>query len=292
MVHSMTGYGKAERKNKNYIFSVEIKSLNSRYFDIISKIDDRLNEVEHSLIDIVKSKCIRGKIYLTISISKNKSSNSSLTLNESKLEEYVNLSKKIKKKLKLTDEITLNHLMKISNIFDDSFSKTDNNHKILISTLNVAISEFIKYRKSEGENLKLDIIKKMELITKDINKINKLSKKSLSNEYSKYKKKIKRFMLDSKMPLDKDRIYQEIAMLMDKKDINEEIIRFNSHIKLLSSSLRNKSHSGKKINFVMQEMNREINTIGSKTDNIKISHTVVEVKHNLEKIKEQVQNIL
>ena len=294
MVLSMTGYGKAERKNKDHIFSVEIKSLNGRYFDVISRIDEKLYDFEQSIIDILKKKCVRGKIYLTINISKNASSKSSLVLNEAKLKKYVKLSKDIKNKLKLSDTLSLGHLMKVSNLFDNSIIHNDDNknRKTLMLTVNGAIEDFIRYRKKEGANLKSDIIEKNTLIRKNMDKIKKFSKFNISTEHSKYGKRIKRFMLDFKLPLDKDRLYQEIAIFLDKKDINEEIIRMYSHIKLCNTYLKSKNHSGKKINFLIQEMNREINTIGSKTDNIKISYLVVEVKNDLEKIKEQVQNIL
>ena len=122
-------------------------------------------------------------------------------------------------------------------------------------------------------------------------KINKISESDTQKELEKYKKKIKSYM-PNLSKLDDDRLYQEIAIILEKKDINEEIVRLDSHFKLFSLFLKSKNNEGKKKNFLLQEMNREVNTIGSKSDNVKVRHMIVEMKDNLEKIREQVQNIL
>ena len=295
MILSMTGYGKSEKKNKNFLFVVELKSLNSRYFDIISKIDDSLFLFENEIISLIKEKCIRGKFFLRIKMVPNhKFQKQSLILNQGKLKEYMSLVDQVQNQLKIKDDVSLNHVLGIQDLFySDSTVDNTINKKTLFTGVKAAIKDLINYRKQEGSNLRLDLLKKMKNIDKQVSVIKKYTKKSINVEYKKYNSKINAVLKDlNNIAIDKDRIYQEISILLERRDINEELVRLESHIKLYYTCLNSRENSGKKINFLLQEINREINTIGSKSDNIKISHKVVSIKDSLEQIKEQVQNIL
>ena len=295
MILSMTGYGKSEKKNKNFLFVVELKSLNSRYFDIISKIDDSLFLFENEIISLIKEKCIRGKFFLRIKMVPNhKFQKQSLILNQGKLKEYMSLVDQVQNQLKIKDDVSLNHVLGIQDLFySDSTVDNTINKKTLFIGVKAAIKDLINYRKQEGSNLRLDLLKKMKNIDKQVSVIKKHTKKSINVEYKKYNSKINAVLKDlNNIAIDKDRIYQEISILLERRDINEELVRLESHIKLYYTCLNSRENSGKKINFLLQEINREINTIGSKSDNIKISHKVVSIKDSLEQIKEQVQNIL
>ena len=160
-----------------------------------------------------------------------------------------------------------------------------------MKTVREAVNDLDVFRHKEGKNLTSDIKNIYDKVSKMVEKIEGLSKKFTKKEVSHYKQKIKS-IIPKQVKLDNDRIYQEIAIIMEKKDINEEIVRLKSHLKLFNTYIKSKSKVGKKMNFILQEMTREVNTIGSKTDNVRISHIVIDVKDNLEKIKEQVQNIL
>ena len=290
MIYSMTGFGKSEKKNENFTFNVEVKSLNNRFIEVVTKMPYYVNKFDKDIIELAKKKCIRGKIILNINIVNNKSDN--LILNKDKLKSYLSLSEQIKKISKIESNLQLSDIIGVPDIFDDKkIIQSDKNKRLLISTVKEALNDLNSFRILEGKNILKDLNKKITQIESIIKKIKKSSISSTKKEFQVLTKKIKNIS-KSINNLDKDRLYQEIAISIEKKDINEEIIRLTSHIDLLKKSLKSKDHSGKKINFILQEMLREINTIGSKTDKIMVSHAVVSVKSKLEQIKEQVQNIL
>ncbi len=290
MIYSMTGFGKSEKKNKNFTFNVEVKSLNNRFIEVVTKMPYYINKFDKDIIELTKKKCIRGKIILNINIANNKNDN--LILNKDKLKTYLSLTDEIKKITKIESNLLLSDIISMPDIFDDKkIIQSDKNKKLLLSTVKEALDDLNSFRISEGKNILNDLNKKIIQIEGIIKKIKKLSVSSTKKEFQILTKKIKNIS-KSINNLDKDRLYQEIAISIEKKDINEEIIRLTSHIDLLKKSLKSKEQSGKKINFILQEMLREINTIGSKTDKIMVSHSVVNIKSKLEQIKEQVQNIL
>ena len=292
MLVSMTGYGKAERQNSNFTFNIEIKSLNNRFIDVILKTNLNKISYEEEISALIKKKCVRGRINVLINVISNKDGKE-LVLNVSKLNDYMDIINQIKNKTKINDSLSITNLMKIPDIVNNySFSNLDTKNKVLIMrTLKAALKDLDNYRKLEGENLFNDISNILDKINNYVDKIEKIASTRSKKEMYHYRNKIKSILPDISK-LDNDRIYQEIAILMEKKDINEEIIRLKSHIKLFNIYLLNKEHVGKKMNFLLQEMIREVNTIGAKSDKIKINHLVVDIKDNLEKIKEQVQNIL
>jgi len=292
MLVSMTGYGSAENKNKNYTFNVDIKSVNNRFIDVSIRSNSLNLPYEDEIIAFVKKKCIRGRINININAIEH-DENSTLSLNASKLTVYMNILNKIRNKTGINDEISLNNVLGFSDLISkkeisDFHSKSKT---IIIRTVKDAVNDLNLFKTKEGKNLADDIKNIYNKVNKMIGKIDSLSKKFTKKEVSHYKQKIKS-IVPKQIKLDNDRIYQEIAIIMEKKDINEEIVRLKSHLKLFHSYLGSKNKVGKRMNFILQEMTREINTIGSKTDNVRISHIVIDVKDNLEKIKEQVQNIL
>ena len=290
MIYSMTGFGKSEKKNEDLIFNVEVKSLNNRFIEVVTKMPYYINKFDKDIIEITKKKCIRGKIILNINIINNKNNN--LILNRDKLNSYLSLSEEIKKISKIDSNLKISDIINIPDIFDDKkIIQTDKNKRLLMKAVKEALDDLNSFRMIEGENIFKDLNKKIIQIEKTVKKIKKISSSSTKKEFQILIKKIKNIS-KSINNLDKDRLYQEIAIAIEKKDINEEIIRLTSHIDLLKKSLKSKNHSGKKINFILQEMLREVNTIGSKTDKVSVSHSVVNVKSRLEQIKEQVQNIL
>ena len=288
----MTGYGKSENSNKEYTFSVELKSLNSRYFDLIIKIDDFISIYEKDIIELIRNKCERGKVFIKIIVFKNfKSNQNALKLNYDKFGLYMNQVKQLQNAMKTEENISLTHLMKVPDIFEFKSNIIDvKNKNIILKTVKKALDELLDCRKKEGEYIQKDFIFKLKDIEKKVILISKLSKSNIFDEIKKYKKKIRKHFLD--INLDNDRLYQEIAILIEKKDIDEEIVRIKSHINLFFKAINDRKNSGKKINFILQEFNREVNTISSKSNNLKINYLIIEIKNILEKIREQVQNIL
>ena len=290
MLLSMTGYGKCEKKLSNFDISVEIKSLNSRYIDIISKIDDNIIAYENDILSLIKEKCVRGKIYLNILLIENNISAKCTILNKNKLKIYVEKEKQLKEALSINHGLGIEFLIKQPDLFLKTSNIIKKDKKNVILCVNQALNQLLNYRKKEGKIIEKDIFSKIKNINLALRKIITLSKTNISNELEKIKKKIDKVF--PKFEINKDRLYQEVALILEKKDINEEISRLQGHLKLLTTFLKSKDVSGKKINFLLQEINREVNTIGSKADNLKIRHLVVDVKNNTEKIKEQVQNII
>ena len=290
MILSMTGFGKSEKKNNNFTFNVEVKSLNNRFIEVVTKMPYYINQFDKEIIDISKKKCIRGKIIININVINNKGD--SLILNKDKLKSLIILSEDIKRNSDIKSDLLLSDIINMPDLFNDKkIIHTSVNKRILLSTVKEALDDLIKFRLLEGKNILKDLNKKIKQIESTINKIKRTSITNTNKEFQVLTKKIKKISKNINN-LDKDRLYQEIALTIEKKDINEEIIRFESHIDLLKRSLNSREHVGKKINFILQEMLREVNTIGSKTDKIIVSHSVVNIKNKLEQIKEQVQNIL
>jgi len=291
MILSMTGYGRSEKKGKNFSINVEIKSINNRFYDPIPKIHPFLKEYEIEILSLIKNECNRGRVFININIDRDNSINS-FQLNKNKLKSYLAIINDISKEAKIKESISLSHLLRYQDIIENTTFDTGSSvRKNLISAVKDAIKDLNKFRSEEGKNLLSDINLSLDKNYSLMKKINKISESDAKKELEKYKKKIKSYM-PNLSKLDDDRLYQEIAIILEKKDINEEIVRLDSHFKLFSLFLKSKNNEGKKKNFLLQEMNREVNTIGSKSDNVKVRHMIVEMKDNLEKIREQVQNIL
>ena len=291
MILSMTGYGKSEKQNKNFLVNIEIKSINNRFFDPILKIHPNFKGYEQEIVSLVKKECVRGRVFLNIDVDVNKHVKQ-FKLNSIKLKSYLSIIDEISQKSKIEDSISLSDLLKYPDLIESINLNEDlKNKKLLFSALKSAIRDFKNFRKNEGENLLLDIEDLINKNDKIFKKIKSISINDTQKQLREYKKKIKYYM-PNLSKLDDDRLYQEIAIILEKKDINEEIIRLDSHLKLFITFLNSKKNEGKKKNFLLQEMIREVNTIGAKSDNVKIRHLVVDVKDNLEKIREQVQNIL
>ena len=290
MILSMTGFGKSEKKNKDFTFSVEVKSLNNRFIEVTTKTPYNVSQYDKDIVSLVKKECLRGKIIVNINISNN--NEDSLSLNKNKLNAIMDLTKEISKQTKIDNNLLLSDIINFPNVYEEKkIIKTSSNKKLLISTVKDALKDLNSFRFTEGKNIKNDIDKKIKKVE---NSLSRIKRKAKTNNIIEVKKLIKKInnIIKNINNLDKDRLYQEVALSIEKKDINEEIVRLDSHIQIFKNCLRNKENSGKKMNFILQEMVREINTIGSKTDKIDINHSVVNLKNYIEQIKEQVQNIL
>tara|TARA_B100000029_G_C17493043_1_gene929795 strand:+ start:405 stop:1265 length:861 start_codon:yes stop_codon:yes gene_type:complete len=286
----MTGFGKSEKKNKDLTFSVEVKSLNNRFIDVTTKTPYNISKYDKDIVTLVKKECLRGKIIVNVNISNH--NEDSLSLNKSKLNAIMDLSKEISKRTNIDNNLLFSDIINFPNVYEEKKTiESSNSKKLLISTVKEALKDLNNFRLAEGKNIKNDIDKKIKKVESILVKVKKKSKKNNSVEVKKLIKKINNIVKNINN-LDKDRLYQEVALSIEKKDINEEIVRLNSHIQIFKNCLKNKENSGKKMNFILQEMVREINTIGSKADKIDINHSVVSLKNYIEQIKEQVQNIL
>lgn len=295
MMMSMTGYGKRELENSDISISVELKSINSRYLEVNHKIPRLFSEDEDAILALVRKKLLRGKIILNVNYTLLNDNLNQINLNENKVNEYISIARKLNSSKVIKDELTIDRLLTLPEVISTRTTSSNISYKrILSKSINDAISDLIIMRTKEGENLSKDILSRLKKIKKDLALIVKISERTQKEILRNYKKKIKLLFDDNdKIILDDSRLLQEIVIFMEKKDIHEEITRLQSHIDLFVDCIvKGKNEKGKRMTFLLQEFLREINTIGSKTDNIKTSHLVVSIKTEIEKIREQVQNIL
>ena len=287
----MTGYGKSEMQDDEFILSMELRSINSRFLDFSSRLPKILLPFEDKAIKLIKEKLIRGRVTLSVKLDYISSKGETTMLDNNKLEEYISVIEEIKKKTNIDDTLSIGDILSLPDIFLNEEVKDNTNlQNIFIDALNNAIIETDKLRLEEGENIQKDLSKRLNILDELINKVEKLALDVQKNYFTKYKEKIEEII--SNIDIEENRIYQEAAIIAEKKDITEEIIRFKSHIDLFKKYMNSNISEGKKLNFLLQEMGREINTVGSKTDFIELSHIVVQLKDELEKIREQVQNIV
>ena len=290
MLLSMTGFGKDTFSNDNFTIETEIKSLNSRYLDLSIKLPRELSQHEFAIRELLKSKIIRGKISVTFNLVANNSLNEDVQLNEIEFNKIICLLKKIKDSANTTEEITLDQILLFKDNLVDQLEKgIEVEVDVLVSSLDRAIEQLIEMRSKEGTELKLDLEHRIDNIKLALSKIENLSKTATVDYFEKFKERAKK--LYEEFVDDKDRFQLELAILSEKHDITEECIRLHSHIKIFNETLLNSQDVGRKLNFICQEINREVNTINSKSISSEISHLGINIKEELEKIREQVQNI-
>ncbi len=289
MIYSMTGYGKGLAENRKIKVEVEVKSVNSRYLDIILKTPSSLINKEYELREQTKIKISRGKLIVVIQIKGN-SSEEAVSINKDRLKSYLSLVKQLKKTAKINEKIKLEHLLYNKEIFEvNDFDLSEEEFDIIKKALNSALDELLKMKLNEGKELVKDLKKRIEIIEKKLAEIENESLASVKEYYEKLKEKVKLLVEDAK--LDKDRLEMELAIIADKAEITEECVRLKSHIKFFMESINKDDEPGRKLNFLCQEMNRETNTISSKTISTAITHNTVLIKEEIEKIREQIQNI-
>jgi len=291
MILSMTGFGKGEYCKNDINVITTLSSLNSRFFDCKIKLPKRFKNYEEKIHTEVKRFCKRGRLSIQIDLDLSSTIEDKIEINDTKLTQYLNIIDDLEKKHKDIKSISMEGILNLPNVITfNNLELNDIVEDILFNSIKIALEDLNKMRKIEGANLGNDLIKRIELLSLYLSKIDSEIKISLKENLDKYKLKLESIVNETN--LDENRLLQEVVILLEKKDITEEIVRLKSHFDLFLDFLNNADPIGKKMNFLHQEMLREVNTIGSKTDNIKISHIVINMKEELEKIKEQVQNIL
>ena len=289
MIISMTGYGNCESQNDKISFSIELKSINSKYFEPNIKIPYLFSSQEQKILDILRDKLIRGRVNFSLSYRMKESGNLMYNLDYAKLESHKHLLSNINNNL--DEKIELKDILSFQDIISLEKKKIDSDIiDLLYQTLDSVISEHNEFRKREGEFIKKDILMYLSKIDSNTKNIESVWENKKNEYFNKYNDQIKR--VSDKYNLNNDRLFQEVAIILDKRDINEEIVRIKSHLNSFIQSLEKYNSLGKRLIFLIQELFREINTIASKSEFIEINEKVIDIKTDLEKIKEQVQNIL
>jgi uncharacterized protein (TIGR00255 family) len=278
---SMTGYGKGSAGN----FKVEIRSSNHKNLDIHINIPYYLYSYETEIKRIIKNTIERGRVELFV--PKQEMDNIKLKVNKSLAREYYNAFVSLRDELSLSDNIGIDILASQRDLFvldEPDIAVTD-----FYKALEVSLEELTKTRIEEGKHLINDISERIEIIRKYISGIEQKRDEFTASSRERLYERLKEFLGD--VQIDETRLIQEAAILIERTDITEEIVRLKSHLKHFSDVIKSKDSVGKKLDFIIQELRREINTIGSKAQHFEIASNVVEVKHELEKIREQIQNL-
>ncbi len=290
MIVSMTGFGKGSAGNKNLSVEAEVKSINSRYLDISLRIPSSLMNKDYDIKEFIKSKIKRGKVSASIQIKRNGLEEDNLALDSDKLKSYLSLLKSIKKAAKISEKVKLEHLLINKDILiSTNFSISDVEFSLVTKALEQALGEMISMKKKEGKELSKDLHKRIENIENKLKEIEQEAAQSVQEYFNKFKEKIK--VLIENIAQYNDRLELELAIIAEKAEITEECVRLRSHLKFFINSLENDDEPGRKLNFLCQEMNREANTISSKTVSTSITHNTVFIREEIEKIREQIQNI-
>jgi len=286
----MTGYGVGRVKAEDGECLVEIKSLNNKYCDVNIKNNFQSLEIEQKIEKLIKDRVSRGKVIILVKVENYGLTEEKIILNEDVADSSYKNLKALKEKYKLKDEIGIDSMLKFRDIF--TIVKEEEVAKIwplIKKALNLALKSLLKMREKEGRALVTDIRKRVKKIQKLIDKIKKYAKSSPLDYKEKFLSKIKK--LTEGLNVDEGRIELEAAIFAEKTDITEEIIRLKSHFIQFDELLNSEESVGRKMDFLTQEINREVNTIGSKTNDVEVTSLVVLVKSELEKIREQARNI-
>ena len=292
MAISMTGFGRGEYKDDNYHFLVECKTINHKYSDINIRLPRKLSFLEDNIRILIKDYVKRGRVDLYIKLDLLGSEDVNLKFDEGLASQYVSILKQIKDKFDLIDDISVINIAKFPDIIKTEECEDDEDKlwSMLKIALENALIKLKDMRSEEGKKLSNDIQNRCNLLKNYIEDIEKYSYNVVNDYKEKLKNRISDILEDPSI-IDENRLTQEVVIYADKSSITEEIVRFKSHIEQLKNTVSKNESIGRKIDFLIQEMNRETNTIGSKSSDLNITNLVVEVKSELEKIREQIQNI-
>jgi len=293
MLISMTGYGKAEEVKNGVRYLAELRSVNSRFSEILLKCPKHIYTKEYEIREIIKQKISRGKISLLISLDTSDiASNASVVLDEESLKTQFDILKKIKKKVNSKEKLKLEHILAFSDYFlnENEDAVDEEEFNLVTKLIKLALDDMFDMKSREGAFLEKDILERIEVLDLESIKIIELSKERITEEKRIFNEKLNSFLTDRNI-LDEKRLEFELALLTERMDITEECVRLKSHIEFFRDSVNSNENVGRRLNFLLQEMNREINTIASKASDAVISQKVSLLKEELEKIREQIQNI-
>lgn len=291
MLKSMTGYGRGYAELNDRAFTVELKSVNNRYLDINIRYPKHLMSMEDKVRKYISNIISRGKIDVFITQEKFNQADIEVKLDENIANAYCEAFKVMSSKLNLVNDITVSRLSKFPDVLSVEKKEEDAEEiwLILKQALDNALNMFIDMRQKEGLKLSEDLLERCNLVNSLVCKIEERTDLVVAEFREKIYNRVSEYLKD--VEVDEARLLNEVAFFADKCNITEEIVRLKSHIKQFKDSLNLNEPVGKKLDFIVQEMNRETNTIGSKSNDLTITNIVVEIKSEIEKIREQIQNI-
>lgn len=290
MIKSMTGYGKSSLSINSREYQVEIKTVNHKYIDVNIKMPRIISYLEEDVRKLVVSRIKRGKVDIQISFENYSQNGNDVKINTELAQIYIQSLRKLAEAENLSSNIEVTEITKLPDVLTIKSNLDENETKEeLLQVVNEAIDKLIQMRKIEGEKISKDILDKIARIEQKNEEIFSLSTGLIEEYVVKLEARVKELLKTEE--LDKSRLMQEVVIYADKCSVEEEVTRLRSHIYQLRYLINSEEPIGKKMDFLIQEMNRETNTIGSKANNLEITNTVVDIKTILEDIREQIQNI-
>lgn len=292
MLNSMTGYGRSEKQNGQFACKAEVRSVNNRFIEVNTRLPKFLSALELPLKKLIKSKCGRGSFDLFLTLEKEDAAGAALEIkpNLGLATQYFEAFKKIKDELGLAGDMPIEALLGVKDIIKtEPLTLDTSQEEMILETVEEAMSALISMRQEEGNNLQKDLAGRLQDIHQLVQTIQERQPVVLVEYRNRLNDKIK--TLTEGLELDETRLAQETALMADRCDISEEITRLGSHLEQFSDMFKKTEPIGRKMEFITQEINRETNTIGSKSVDFQISQNVIEIKSLLEKIREQIQNI-
>lgn len=291
MVKSMTGFGRSVESINGLNITVEVKSVNHRYFEFSARMSRAYQFAEDSLKALCQKYITRGKIELSVFVEDATSTSTTVEINRQYAGEYISALRQLAKEYKIKDDLKLSALTGNPELF--TVRKTLLEDEVVIDALTQvtkkALDNYNEMRVIEGKKLETDVLSRVKTILSAVEFIESRSPETVKAYRERIEEKMRELL--GSATVDEQRIITETAIFADKVAVDEETVRLRSHISQLENMLESDSATGKKLDFLIQEMNREANTIGSKSQNVEIAHTVVEIKAEIEKIREQIQNI-
>jgi uncharacterized protein (TIGR00255 family) len=291
MIKSMKGFGRSTYENEGREYIVEIKSVNNRFTDINIKMPRNLNYLEEKIRKQILSNISRGKVEVSIQLNNNSDLGKKINLNTDIAKKYIEELKKLSEETNIIDNINIMDVAKFPDVLNIRIDEEAEEviEKELFTALDSAINSFLDMRQKEGSKIKVDLENRIEVIKQKIEQISSISAGLVDEYIVKLETRIKELLKTD--VVDQTRLAQEVVIYSDKCSVEEEITRLKSHISQFLNLLNENIAIGKKLDFLIQEMNRETNTIGSKANNLEITNFVVDIKTELENIREQIQNI-
>ncbi len=291
VIKSMTGYGRSQMIINGRDILVEIRSVNHRYYEYNSRVPRAYNYIDEKLKALLKSGISRGKVDVSVTINNIEGRDTEVAINKGVAEGYINALRGVADELCVADDLTLSNLIRLPDVF--IVQKTPDDEDEIWSDVSKvaeeALSRFVAMRETEGEKMRNDVLEKADFIVEMVGKVEEFSPQTVANYRERLYKKLSE-VLEGK-DIEQQRIVTEAAIFAEKIAVDEETVRLRSHISQLRELVNSNESIGRKLDFIVQEMNREVNTIGSKAQDLNITKIVVDMKAELEKIREQIQNI-
>lgn len=293
MIKSMTGFGRCRTVLHGREISVEIKSVNHRFFEFSCRTPKGYGFLDDKLKSLVNSRVSRGKIDMFVTVGTAEDTPAEVKINHSLVSGYINAMKEISETYGIENDMTVTAISRFPDVY--TVSKAEENEEEItadvLEAANTALDSFIAMREAEGEKMKADISGRAKVILDIVDEIDERSPQTVKEYEERLLDRINRTLLDYNINIDEQRVLTEVAVFADKVAVAEETVRLRSHFSQLSKIMESQKPIGREIDFIIQEMNREANTIGSKVQDAEIAHKVVKIKSEIEKMREQIQNI-